>query len=193
MESKITYFEKPGAVNTGETLRLARERADALGIQQVVVASTRGDTALKAMDVFAGLKVVVVGIATGPREHDEDKSVVQPFPQEARQVVEAKGGVVLNTTHAFGGINRALRDQLDWKSSPASLIAAALRIFGHGMKVTCEVAMMAADSGIVNTAEDAVVIAGSGRGADTAIVLRPVNTTRLFDLKVKEIICKPRL
>lgn len=193
MEAKTTYFEKPGPANTETVLRLARERADTLGISQIVVASTWGDTALKAMDVFQGLKVVVVGITTGPREHDRGATVVQPFSQEARQAVEAKGGVVLNTTHAFGGLTRALRDQFDWKANPISLISAALRVFGRGMKVACEVAMMAADGGLADTTEDAVVIAGSGRGADTAVVLRPVNAHRFFDLKVKEIICKPRL
>lgn len=193
METKVTYFEKPGPANTDTALRLARERADALGIRQVIVASTRGDTGLKAMEVFAGFKVVVVGIVTGPREHDTEPTVFQPFSPEARQVVEAKGGVVLNTTHAFGGITRALRDQLDWKTSPISLLSAALRVFGRGMKVACEVAMMAADSGLVDIGKDAVVVAGSGRGADTAVVLRPVNAHRFFDLKVKEIICKPLL
>ena len=193
MESNITYFEKPGASNTETTLRLARERADTLGIRQVVVASTSGDTALKAMDVFQGLKVVVVGIATGPHYHDKEQKVVQSFSQKARQLVEAKGGVVLISTHVFGALTHALSNQLDWKASPISLIAAALRVFGTGTKVACEIAMMAADAGLANTTEDAVAIAGRGRGADTAVVLRPVNATRFFDLRVKEIICKPHL
>lgn len=193
MEVKITYFEKPGRENTETTLRLARERADALSIHHVVVASTYGETALKAIDVFVGLKVVIVGIATGLREHDATKGIVQPFPHETRLIVEEKGGVVLNSTHVFDGLTRALRNQLDWKASPISLISATLRIFGTGMKVACEISMMAADAGLVNTNEDAVVVAGSGRGADTALILQPVNANRFFDLKVKEIICKPRL
>ncbi len=36
-----------------------------------------------------------------------------------------------------------------------------------------------------------IAIAGSKGGADTAIVLKPVNLHRFFDLKVKEILCKP--
>jgi len=61
------------------------------------------------------------------------------------------------------------------------------------MKVACEIALMAADAGLVRTDEDVISIAGTGRGADTAVVLRPVNTRNFFDLKVKEILCKPRL
>jgi hypothetical protein len=71
------------------------------------------------------------------------------------------------------------------------IIADTLRIFGQGMKVVCEISMMAADSGLVRTDEDVVTIAGSSRGADTAVVLKPVNTHNFFDLKIKEILCKP--
>ena len=192
MEASITYFDKPGQANTDNTLRLARERAGALGIKQAVVASTYGDTALKAIEVFNGFKVIVVGIATGPHYHDKEQKIVQSFSQEARQIVEANGGKVLISTHVFGALTHALNNQLGWKASPINLIASTLRVFGFGTKVACEVTMMSADAGLLNFNEDVVAVAGSGRGADTAIVLRPVNSTRFFDLRVKEIICKPR-
>ncbi len=40
--------------------------------------------------------------------------------------------------------------------------------------------------------EDIIAVAGTRSGADTAIVVRPVNSQDLFELKVKEILCKPR-
>ena len=43
----IVYFERGGVENTYETLKLARERADELGIRDIIVASTHGGTALK--------------------------------------------------------------------------------------------------------------------------------------------------
>jgi len=36
-----------------------------------------------------------------------------------------------------------------------------------------------------------IAIAGSGRGADTAVVIKPANSHRLFDMVIKEIIAKP--
>jgi hypothetical protein len=63
---------------------------------------------------------------------------------------------------------------------------------GQGMKVVIEISVMAADAGLVRTDEDIIAIGGSGRGADTAAVLKPVNSNDFFDLKVKEILCKPR-
>jgi hypothetical protein len=76
------------------------------------------------------------------------------------------------------------------------IVASTLRIFGHGMKVTCEIATMAADAGLIRTDEEVICIGGTGRagrGADTAVVLQASNAHRFFDLIVKEILCKPRL
>ena len=62
------------------------------------------------------------------------------------------------------------------------------------MKVACEISLMAADSGLVRTSEeDIIAIAGSGGGSDTAVLLQPVISQDFFDLRVKEILCKPRL
>ena len=60
------------------------------------------------------------------------------------------------------------------------------------MKVACEITLMAADAGLVRTDEDAIAMAGTGKGLDTALVLRPVNSQDFFNLKVREILCKPR-
>ena len=53
--------------------------------------------------------------------------------------------------------------------------------------------LTAADSGLVRTDEDAISVGGTSHGADTVLVLRPANSHNLFDLKIKEILCKPRL
>jgi len=189
MELKTVYFDNPGSENTEVVLRIVRQRAEELGIKNIVVASTRGDTAVKAMDALKGLRVIVVRHVTGLREPD-----IQEFTDENRQIVASivasKGGVVLTTAHAFSGVSRALRTRFNTVAI-GDIIANTLRIFGDGMKVACEIAMMAADSGLVRTDEDIIAIAGTSRGVDTAIVLRPVNAHNFFDLKIKEILCKP--
>ena len=48
METSCTYFESGGPGATDETLRLARARAEELGIKNVVVASYSGQTGAKA-------------------------------------------------------------------------------------------------------------------------------------------------
>jgi len=50
---------------------------------------------------------------------------------------------------------------------------------------------MAADAGLVRTDEDIISMGGTARGIDAALVLQPANSSSIFDLKVKEVICKP--
>jgi len=187
MEAKTVYFEKPGAENTEKTLKIARKRAEELGIKTIVVASTVGDTAVRAMDVFKDCKVIVVTHVAGMRQPD-----FQEFEENNKKIVEDKGGIVLTTTHALGGLSKAMRKKYE-TFVLGEVIADALRIFGQGIKVVCEIAAMAADAGLVRTDEDIIAIAGSGRGADTAALITPANTHDFFDLKVREVLCKPRL
>lgn len=186
VEAKTLYFENPGSDNTEAVFRIVRQRAEELGIKTIVVASTRGDTAVKAVEALSGFRVVVVGRVTGYQEPD-----TQDMTETNRKIVESKGGTILITTHAFAGVSRALLLKFH-TMAVGDIIANTLRIFGHGMKVACEVILMAADSGLVRTDEDIIAIAGRNRGADTAVVLKPVNAHHFFDLKIREILCKPR-
>jgi len=185
MERKIVYFPQPGSQNTDEVLRLAKLRAKELGIKSILVASTTGDTAVKAVEAFKGARVVAVSHFTGMREPN-----IQEFTEENKQKVLSAGGTVLTTTHAFSGLSRAMRKKFKMYLFE-EVVANTLRLFGQGMKVVCEIALMAADAGLVRTDEDVISIGGTSRGADTAVVLRPVNSEDFFDLKVKEILCKP--
>jgi hypothetical protein len=191
MEKSITYFEKPGGdENTDKTLELVKARAKELGIKTIVVASTVGGTAVKAVNALKGYKVIVVTHVAGFREAN-----TQEFTGENRKTVESQGGIILTAAHAFGGIHRALSQTMPPAPSSAigDVVAMTLRMFGQGTKVACEITAMAADAGLVRADEEIIAIGGTGRGADTAVVLQPSYTHRFFNLKVKEIICKPRL
>ena len=116
----------------------------------------------------------------------------QELTDENRERILKAGGQILTTTHAFGGLGRSVRRKLGSYQTD-EIVANALRIFGQGTKVAVEIALMAADSGLISVNEDVISIGGTGRGADTALVLKPVNVQDFFDLKVHEIICKPWL
>jgi len=185
MELKTTYFENPGKENTEEVLGIVKQRAKELGIKTIVVASTGGDTAVKAMDALPGLRIIAITHVAGMREPN-----TQQFTEENKKIVESKGGIVYTTAHTFSGLSAAMRKKFS-THIVGDVVANVLRFFGQGMKVVCEIAVMAADGGLVRTDEDVIAIGGTGRGADTAVVLRPVNSGNFFDLKVKEILCKP--
>ena len=187
MEAKITYFEKTGAENTDAVLGVVKQRAQELGIKTIVMASTTGESTTSAMEILKGLNIIFVTHVTGFKEAD-----VQQFSPEIRKTIEAGGATVLTTAHAFAGLNRTLRTKYEMPGF-GDIIADTLRIFGQGMKVVCEIAAMAADSGLVKTGEEIICVGGSGHGAYTAVVLRPTNSHTFFKLRIREILCKPHL
>ena len=71
-------------------------------------------------------------------------------------------------------------------------MANALRMLGQGVKVGVEISCMALEAGMIPYDQEVIAVAGSGRGADTAIVISPAHSNNLFNTKVKEIICMPR-
>ncbi|UCB42043.1 MAG: hypothetical protein JSV77_06095 [Dehalococcoidales bacterium] len=186
MEAKITYFETPGRDNTDAVMEIVKQRAQELEIETVVVASYRGYTAEKAVRALDGMKIVV--IAGFP--HPTMDNLEETFAQGDEKLIKDKATVLI-ATHFFSGMSRAIRKKYN-SSSPEELVAQALRMMCSGVKVGIECTIMAADAGLVRTDEDIIAIAGTGSGADAAILVRPVNSQDFFDLKVKEILCKPR-
>jgi hypothetical protein len=182
---ETVYFEKPGPQNTSRTLEVAKRRADQLGLHTVLVASTSGRTGAEAAKLFQGYDVVIVSHSTGFSGPN-----TQQLTEENRAAIEAAGATILTCQHAFGGVNRAVRKQLGTYLTD-EIIAYTLRTFGEGTKVCAEIALMAADAGLVTVGEPCIAVAGSGRGADTAFVLVPVNAQQFFDLQIMEVLAKP--
>jgi len=183
---ETAYFENTGPTNTTRTLQRAKQRAEELGIETILVASTSGETGAQAAELFQDYHVVVLSHSTGFREPN-----TQELTEENRAVIEAAGATILTCQHAFGGVNRAVRKQLDTYMTD-EIIAYVLRTFGEGTKVCAEIALMAADAGLVAVGEPCIAVAGTGSGADTAIVLIPANAQQFFDLRIMEILAKPR-
>jgi hypothetical protein len=186
VERKTLYFTSSGQANTDVLLKHAKEYAQANGVSNVVVASTTGETGVKASEIFKGFNVVVVTHHTGFSEPG-----VQELTEENRQVILKNGARILTATHALSSVERAIRKDLG-TVQPLELIAHALRRLGEGTKVCVEITLMAADAGLIPVDKDIIAIAGSDRGADTALLIKPANASRFFDLKIREIIAKPR-
>ena len=180
------YFKKPGPKNTGAVMDIVSQRAKALGIKKILVATNTGRTAFEALEVLgAEFKIIAVTHVTGFAEPNH-----QELSEESRRELESRGISVLTCQHAFGGVGRGVRNKLS-TFQVDEIIAYTLRTFGQGTKVAVELALMAADAGLVRTDEDIISIGGTGKGADTALLLQPANSFRFFDVKIKEVICKP--
>lgn len=180
MEEKITYFEGEGKQHTDAALKIAKEYADKYGINSIVVASTTGYTAEKAAKAFKDKNLVIVTHVHGFRDPDKIE-----FPAKIRENLESKDVKVITAAHGMGGVNYLA------EASIGNIIADTLRIFCQGVKVAVEIAAEAADAGLVRTDEDIVSVAGTGKGADTVLVIRPENSHRLFDMDVKKVLAMP--
>ena len=185
MVPRTVYFEKAGPENTAETLDLVKAWADELNIPIILVPTCTGRTGLQAAGILPPDRIVVITHSTGFRHENE-----QEFKPENRDRIEALGAKILTCQHALAGISRAVRFKLKTYEID-EIVAYTLRIMGQGMKVCVELCLMAADAGLVRTDEDVIALGGTGRGVDTAAVIKPANVSRFFDLKIRGIICKP--
>lgn len=179
------FFEKPGKGNTEQTLKLAAARGKELGLDEVVVATTSGSTAYTAMEIFNGFRLTAVTYHYGFKE--PFKSAMS---DEVRKDLESKNIRVISASHALSGIERSVAAKHSGVY-PVLLIADTLRLLGQGVKVAVEVAVMAADAGALS-GNDIICVGGSGKGADAALVLKPAHQNNFFDLRIREVICKPR-
>jgi hypothetical protein len=180
MESKIVYFEDVKAENTDIVFELVQERLNAGGINKVVLASTMGATARKAMDFFqgSGVKLVVV-----PHQFDFIREV-NPFPQELVKTLRESGHEVHFGTMLFHTENL-------YESNVPTLMANLLRCFSQGIKVCFEMVLMTTDAGLLTKGEKVIAIAGTGRGSDTALVMQASSSRNMKKLRINEILCKP--
>lgn len=181
------YFKKPGGENTQQTLERVARRAEELGIQNIVVATTSGETGFEAARLFQSKNLVVVTHSTGFVRPD-----FQELKPEFCKKIEEYGAKILTCQHALGGVGRAVRKKLGTYELE-EIIAYTLRIFGEGTKVAVEIALMAADAGLIPTKEPCIAVGGTGRGADTAILLKPAHVQNFFDTRIIEFIAKPKL
>ncbi|HUH65350.1 MAG TPA: pyruvate kinase alpha/beta domain-containing protein [Syntrophales bacterium] len=180
------YFLKPGGRNTKAVLEAVARRARELSIGKVLMATVSGRTAFEALKVFdKDVKIIAVTHVTGYAKPD-----LQELPEKDRAELESRGVKVLTCQHAFGGVGRGVRNKLDTYQVD-EIMAYTLRVFGQGVKVAIEITLMATDCGLVRTDEDVIAAGGTGSGIDSALIIKPANSARFFDLKVREIICKP--
>jgi len=180
MNGTIVYFEQAEQDHTIETLTLAKAHAEQASLRAVVLASTTGATAKAAMDVFRNSPVHLVVV---PHQFGFSAKG-NAFPKELVSELRAMGHEVHFGTMLFH------TEKLYANNAPA-LIASYLRCFGQGTKVCFEICMMAADAGLVEEGERAVVVAGTAHGADTALVMQAAPSIRHARLRVDQILCKP--
>jgi hypothetical protein len=187
---EVTYFENGGLQNTEKALQIAKKYADQFNIRDIIIASTRGTTAKKSLEVFNPNEYNIVIIThsyyfTGAENRQE-------FPENLMEELKNKGLKIFTATHSMSGIERSIRISLkQWM--PVDILAKYLRTnFSQGTKVCMEIACMAVDAGLIQDLEkDVICVGGTGMGADTVCLIKPMPTGLFDQLRVKAILAKP--
>jgi hypothetical protein len=190
MRKKTTlYLDKAGPKQGPACLAAAAVRAAELKLRHAVVATTSGRTALQLARALraAGSKATVIGVGYAANFAAKWGGFEKKFTAPAEKL----GAVFVKGTHVLGGLNGAIREKFGC-ATPGSLIANTYYTFGQGTKVAVEVALMAADQGVLPTDAEALALGGSGEGADAALVVTPACSHEFFNLKIHELVCMPR-
>ena len=188
VKREVHYFEESGSQNTSETIKAAKKAALDLGLKYAVVASGSGTTGVKVAEEFkdSGVKVVVVTEYAGSVE----------FSEKNRKKLEKLNANIVTSMHAFLSPAESISKIYANYCSENTIIKDVLRRFSQGTKVATEIVMMATDAGAIPIGEDVVAIAGTGEGADTAIIIKSCHADSFFDkekgIEFREIIALPR-
>ena len=189
IEKKVIYFEKPGSENTSDCLEVVKNALREGKYKHVLVASTSGDTGLLFSQEFKStdINLVIITHSAGFKEPNTIE-----MPEDIRKKIEKNGAKVFTGSMLTHSLETCLASKFGG-SYPTLIIAQSLRRFGEGAKVCCEIVMMATDAGLIPKGEEVLAVAGTAKGADTVMVLKSAASKRFLDLRVLEILAKPRV
>jgi len=194
-EKKIVYFDYCGEVNTTRTLGLARARSEELGIKKVVIASETGRSALRALEIFDGNDVSLIVVTHYPATTWGPKGKIpiglkRPEFSDVLEKLSKAGVRIVQGSRPFAPPSRSM----GWDYPTAEgVLDRILTVLGAGTKIAIEAAIMATDAGEAEEGEEIVSCAGTYKGLDTALVVKPSYSMNFFKgFEVLEIIAKPR-
>ncbi len=187
---KTQYYNNSGAKNTETTLDSSISRLKEDGIENFIVATTSGQTLLKAAKLLQAedlKKINLIGMTLQAGTWEK----YQEPDWETIKKSEELGAKVLTCTHALmGNVASSIKNKFGGVP-PAELIAHTFYAFSQGTKVSVEITLNAVDAGLIPAGERVIAVAGDNEGADTSIVLTAVSSVNFFDLQIHEFIAKP--
>lgn len=186
MEKNIHYFKNPGIENTDKIIELVKIRKEELSIKNIVIASASGKSGVKLARELNNCQIINVSHHAGFKGGDEIE-----LEEEYRNELENKGVKIYVGSHSLSGVGRGISNKFGGVT-PVEIVAETLRLFSQGVKVCVEISIMTADAGLIPTDSEIIAIGGTGKGVDSAVVLKAAHMGNFFDLRIHEIIAMPR-
>ena len=182
-----------------ELFEVVKRRATELGVKKIIVASSTGDSAKKAVKNL-GTEDFEIIVVTDRAEAIFD---VESLPEETRRVWKIKPGtkVYLSGISHDSPVRRELEEMgVNWiiqatevfrgfnvpgGCNVAQVISKTLHLFGSGTKVAVEITLMACDAGAVIAGKDVIAMGGTDKGLNTALYLTAAHTDEFFGTGIK--------
>ena len=186
IEKKVLYFENPGESNTEACIQQVRHEVEENGYRYVVVAANTGKTGVEFAKALSELETEVYVV-----KYQKDDDETAGISDEIREQLADNGATFFHSP----SIDLSLDGSFGLKlapMSPSKVVGRTLKRFGEGLKICCEIVMMATDKGLLTEGVEAIAVAGTKSGADTVAVIRAAASLRFIELKVLEILAKPR-
>jgi hypothetical protein len=196
---RVLYFDTPGPQNTDNVVAAVKERIMKGDVEHVIVCSITGKTALKIADAIKDFNVhlcCVTGTASW-QIHGYRWPLVRGNLRG--KLEKLKVDIIERTPSTLSG------DTVDYGLArygwvPASWIVAETleAVGGYGLKTAVEGVLVATDSGTVPPYVRAISVAGTGSGADTAIVAKSTYSACMFShdpdkrFQILEILTMPK-
>jgi hypothetical protein len=201
----VRFFESVGEKNTDEVIKTVVDRAEEGDIEAVIVASISGKTSVKVAEQLRkrGLTTKVICIS-GPPSWKKYPEYKFPLIKEGirKQLDALKIKVINDVEEPFKPItfrNWWEKKTVQVPRPEADLFWMSLIcVGGHGFRTAVEVVFMAAEAEVIDKGEMVISVAGTGTGADTAIVMK---TSKFEDaigvdpekrMKIHEILAMPK-
>lgn len=191
------FFDGPGAQNTAKVIQAVQRRLRREDIDKVLVASESGRLALELGKALAPIPVICVTYDPATRRKYQK-------PELRKAELLRQGLTVVDT------IPEPLQQELTFRNwwekrtirlpgpSADLLWMTLICVGGHGFRTAVEIVFIAVEAGAVRVGERVVSMAGTGWGADSAIVMK---ASRFEDavgedpekrMKVEEILAMPK-
>lgn len=201
----VQFFENCGEGNTTEVIDVVIKRIEDGGINAVIVASISGKTAIKIARRLKKkrLKMKIVCVSGPP---SWEKYPEYQFPlikeKERKKLRELGVQIIDRIEEPFKPItfrNWWEKKTIQIQRPEADLFWMTLIcVGGHGLRTAVEVIFMVVEAGVTGVGERVIGVAGTGQGADSAVVMRAsrfedaVGLDPAKRLKIEEILAMPK-
>ena len=194
VKREVYYFPEHGEQNTDLVVEAVAKRLEVGDIDTVLVASNRGVTAAKFGHALTG-KAKVFCVTEAPSRREWGHAWPCLTDNYRHELTDLGVEIIEEAPFVF---HNSVLSESKWDILPSEeLVREVLYSFGQGFKVAVEVALMAVASGRIEPYKDVIGVGGTGKGADTAAVVRATYPNTMFAkdsskrLEVREIIAMP--